>query len=170
MAARYRKRKTLGKVVRNQLLADLAQALSSMQTPVEGARLIQDLLTGPEAEMLAKRLAIADRLVQGALYETIQKELLVSPATIARVSAWLATSGEGFALVRRRKKSVNMRALPPRKRRASLKNLAHWPALLVQDLLQNADANQRQKIEAAFSRLDKKTDLYEELSPLFKSL
>ena len=165
--AKYTKRARLGAQERQQLLAEFAEALVALHSTEDAAAFIQDLLTRQEAEMLAKRLAIADRLIDGRRYEDIYRELRVSAPTIARVQAWLQSSGKGFQLVRRRKPALDMR--PARKRRAKV-TLYNWPTRLVEDLIDAADERQRRKLEAWFSKLDEKSDLYHDLAPLFGQL
>src|SRR3989344_2228694 len=82
-----------------ELLIGFCKALATLKTQEEAAQFLKDLLSKQEAEMLAKRIEIARLLIKGFTYENIKKALKVSYGTVARVSEWLATSGEGYRLV-----------------------------------------------------------------------
>ncbi|MBX4204653.1 MAG: LuxR C-terminal-related transcriptional regulator [Candidatus Doudnabacteria bacterium] len=81
----------LGLLVNNIWLAFL-----SMKTKEEMRVLFRDLFTHTEYKMLAKRLEVARRLIDGEHYEEISRELNISEKTIAHVSNILAQKGEGL--------------------------------------------------------------------------
>jgi len=57
---------------------------------------LRDLLTESERIMLGRRILIAQQLLAGSDYETIQTELGVAPNTIQRVHRWLNDSVSGY--------------------------------------------------------------------------
>lgn len=146
-----------------ELLVKLAQALTLVHTIEESATLIQDLLTKSEATILAKRLAIADALIDGQTYSQITQIYKVSNGTIARVAEWLRTSGRGYQLLHARSAD---RPIPARKlrpgRRATVYN---WPLVALEELIAAADDRQRRTLEQIFGQLDEKSALYRELQP-----
>jgi uncharacterized protein YerC len=147
--------------------------LTLLKSPQEGALLIQDLLTEPEADMLAKRLAIAGDLLDGARYEEIQKKYKASPPTIARISEWLSESGQGFGLIwtrQRSKKRVDMQARRLKRGRPSVWSMYHWPAILITELIEHADAAQKERLSKIFEKLDGKSELYKEIEPYIRKL
>lgn len=101
---------------RKELMIELCRALSTLKTPQEIADALLDLLTPKEVEMIAKRLKIADLLVQGKDYHAIRAQLNVGYSTIAKVNT---------------------------KRRYS-KNF--WPQLVPEEFLQQSDQQEKDKI------------------------
>ena len=145
------------------LILKLVHALTLVRTLEESASLIQDLLTKSEATMLARRLAIADSLLDGQTYSQITQIHKVSNGTIARVAEWLRTSGRGYQLLRRR---VAQRPLPARMirpgRRATIYN---WPIVAVDELIAVSNDRQRRTLSSIIGQLDEKSLLYRELQP-----
>lgn len=60
--------------------------------------LFKDLFTHTEYKMVAKRLEIARRLIDGQTYETIMNDLKVTEHTISTISNILERDGEGFRI------------------------------------------------------------------------
>ncbi|MBI2355819.1 MAG: hypothetical protein HYV13_01255 [Candidatus Doudnabacteria bacterium] len=58
--------------------------------------LFKDLFTHTEWKMLAKRLEIARRLLEGQKYETIRSDLKVAEHTISSISNSIERDGSGF--------------------------------------------------------------------------
>src|SRR3990167_1277963 len=58
--------------------------------------LFRDLFTHTEYKMLAKRLEIARRVLNGQGYDQIIKQLSVTERTIANINNILAEKGDGF--------------------------------------------------------------------------
>lgn len=81
------------------LVFDLINAFSFMDTPFSSALLIQDLLTETEVMNLAKRLRIAKLILGGYTHDQIVKELHCSFATVSKVRIWLANAGQGLKTV-----------------------------------------------------------------------
>ncbi|MBU0569567.1 trp operon repressor [Patescibacteria group bacterium] len=100
--AGYQKRKRLDKLTREEkieLMFDLINAFSIVESPTETAFFLQDLLTATEIKNLAKRLRIAKLLLENLTQREIAKKVSVSPATVNKVNLWLARGGEGFKKV-----------------------------------------------------------------------
>ncbi|MEK9181157.1 MAG: YerC/YecD family TrpR-related protein, partial [Patescibacteria group bacterium] len=87
---------------KENLLIGFFEGLASIKNSEEAAKVFCDLLSPPELEMMAKRLAIARALLEGQNYQEIKKEYKVSTNTIARVNAWLQEAGDGFRLLAKR--------------------------------------------------------------------
>lgn len=69
-------------------------SIAQLETRQEVKQFFKDLLSESEAIMLARRIEIAKRLLEGEPYEKIASELKVGMDTIGRVQRWL-TSGFG---------------------------------------------------------------------------
>ena len=146
---------------RKDLILDLCRALSTLKTPEEVADALLDLLTPKEIETIAKRLEIADLLLEGIEYQNIRDLLKVGYSTIARVNTWLNLSGKGYKLMLSRKKNVMMNVSDEEKydpfswhnvkRRYSL---YFWPQLLIEELMKHSDKKQTKKIQDIFERLN----------------
>lgn len=81
------------------LVFDLINAFSLMDTPVSSALLIQDLLTETEVRNLAKRLRIAKLILEGQTHDQIVQKLHCSFATVSKVRIWLTNAGQGLKTV-----------------------------------------------------------------------
>jgi len=77
-------------------LDELYNAFTLMETKEEIKELFLDIATHTERVNIAKRLQIAKLLVEDAEYSLIKKEVGVSNETIAKVSIWLYSFGEGY--------------------------------------------------------------------------
>lgn len=75
---------------------NLWSAFTLMDSKDDIRLLFKDLFTHTEYKMLAKRLEIARRLLQKDSYQSIQRDLSVTPNTINRVSNVLMEKGEGL--------------------------------------------------------------------------
>jgi TrpR-related protein YerC/YecD len=69
-------------------------SIAQLETRDEVKRFFKDLLSESEAVMLARRIEIAKRLLEGEAYDNIANKLGVGKDTIGRVREWL-TSGFG---------------------------------------------------------------------------
>lgn len=168
----------LGKLTnkeREELFVQLARAVASMKSSTEAAQLMTDLFTEAELAMVAKRLAIADLLIEGASYQDIRNGLKVSYGTIARISGWLQNAGEGYRLaVKRlvgpRERDELERTRPIghswRRRYPSY----YWPQLLLEELIANANKRQREQIKSTLKQVKEKTKLHRDLAVVFKKL
>jgi len=69
-------------------------SIAQLETREETKQFFKDLLSESEAIMLARRIEIAKRLIEGESYDKITADLKVGMDTISRVQQWL-TSGFG---------------------------------------------------------------------------
>ncbi|MBU3965246.1 hypothetical protein KKG29_03235 [Patescibacteria group bacterium] len=69
-------------------------SIAQLETREETKHFFKDLLSESEAIMLARRIEIAKRLLEGESYDNIAADLKVGKDTIGRVQRWL-TSGFG---------------------------------------------------------------------------
>ena len=175
--AKFSKIKRLSKETEQKLLIDFCKALVELKTPEEAAHFIKDLLSGQEAQMLAKRIEIARLLIEGFTYENIQKLLKVSHGTIARVNHWLDTSGEGYRLIVKRvkpEKSEKQEFIEELENPFSWKKLAKrypsyfWPELLLEEIIKGAKKKQKEKLKSILEKFDEKSELFERLDILLK--
>lgn len=67
----------------------LAEVLAHITDKRQMRELITTLLTPSELIMLARRLEIASRLLEGKSYATIRKEIKVGISTVQSVDSWL---------------------------------------------------------------------------------
>lgn len=156
-----------------KLLADFCCVISSLKTPIEAAEFLKDLMSPQEAGMLAKRLKIAEMLMEGKNYNQINNVLKVSSNTISRVNEWLKLSGEGYRLaIQRIKKESNSSS---RKENPSWRELKKkyptyfWPQLLLENIIQSAKLDDRRKLRAVLNKMDKKTALYKRIDFLLNN-
>ena len=161
----------------DKILYQLCLAISEIKNPNEAAELLRDLLSYQESEMLAKRLKIAEYLINGSLYSEIEEQLLVSSSTIARVQEWLKISGEGYQkAIARTKTRINQgRADSQISAGESWNSIKkrfpayYWPDLLLENIVVNSTRKQKEKIRTVISSLEKtkeKTELYRKLKKL----
>lgn len=158
-----------------RLLNEFCQAISVLKNSQEIMNFITDLLTKKEVVMLAKRIKIAKLLLEGENYSKIREILKVGNSTIARVSQWLAESGEGFRLIHERTQEEKLK--PPtswdyfmsdwRKLRRRYPSM-FWPELLIEEIIKTMNKRQKEKIRRAIEKLDHKSSLYKQINKLFK--
>lgn len=146
---------------RKELIFNLCRAFVTLQSPKEVADALTDLFMPKEVETIAKRLRIAEMLVEGKNYTAIRAELSVGYSTIARVNTWLNLSGEGFKIMlKRKKKSPKDVQFEERYDPFSWHNIKRrysmyfWPQLLIEELLKNADKKEKEKIHDIFNKLE----------------
>lgn len=90
--------KSLSPSLLRQIKKTFVQTVSDLKSPEELEIFLKDFFTASEFETYAKRLATAYWLKKGRSYENIKRNLKVSSATIAEVSAQLETKGYKEAL------------------------------------------------------------------------
>lgn len=160
------------------LLVGFCKVLVELKTPEEAAQFLKDLLSKQEAEMLAKRIEIARLLIKGLTYGEIQRLLRVSHGTVARVSQWLATSGEGYRLVVSRvkpEKTEQQEFAEELEKPVSWRNIKRrhamyfWPDLILEEFVKGAKRRQKERMEKILSQFDKKTELFDKLHFLLKA-
>src|SRR3990167_9078728 len=116
---------------------------------------------------MAKRLHIAERLLQNKDYEDIRAELAVGFSTIARVATWLGLSGEGFKIVMSRKpKEPKKPTIEEMYEPYSSYNFKrrysqyYWPQLLLEKILQASDESHKKKITTILQSMVVKKDTF----------
>lgn len=145
---------------RKELVVGLCRAIAALNNPEEVAEFLLDILSAKENETIAKRLRIAELLVQGYDYEGIRQDVGVGYSTIARVNTWLNLSGKGYRLaLQRKKKDSKEPTLEEKydpfswhnyKRRYTLR---FWPELLLEELIKQSNKNEKEKIKNIFEKL-----------------
>lgn len=71
-------------------------SIAQLESKEETKHFFKDLLSESEAIMLARRIEIAKRLLQGESYDNIIKELRVGKDTVGRVQRWLVSGFGGY--------------------------------------------------------------------------
>lgn len=144
--AKFSKTARLSPEKRTQLIYSFCRAIHSLKTDSEIAKFITDLLSPQEAEMLAKRLQIAELLLKGYDYKLIKDKLRVGNSTISRISTWLSFSGDGFKLVASRNpdnSNKNTKNQNPIKLKYSQYYL---PERIINQIINNIDQKNKQKV------------------------
>jgi len=153
----------------------LCFAIAEMKSPKEVAEFIRDILSFQEAEMVAKRLMIAEMILKNCSYDEIRSKLKVSNGTISRVQVWLKLSGEGYRrainLTERKKFEGNM-PIEKFSEWNSIKKrypMYFWPQLLLEELIQNSSKRQKDKIKNVLREIEKskkKTALFKRIAKI----
>ncbi len=152
---------------------DLCQAIALTADKREAAELLTDLLGKQELEMIAKRLRIAELLLENLTYEDIKTELKVSFGTIARVQTWLQSAGEGYRKIIDKTKSkrgsreenerpVNLRGIKKKY------PMYFWPQIMFKYWVQNSSVKEKQDMQKILAKVGAKTEAYRELESLLK--
>jgi len=158
----------------------LCVALAETKDAQESAELLRDLLSYQEAEMIAKRLMIADMIIGNKTYQEIKDSLKVSFGTIARVQEWLKISGSGYRKAVQRVRKIGKEEvlkLNTEKQNSwsAIKRMYpsyFWPEILLQSIIQNSSKRQKEKLRRAISEMNKmkrKTKLFREIDRMLKS-
>jgi len=92
-------RKALSEFKKNELKNQLWKAITLLESKDEVFKLLSDLLSRTEIQMLSKRLAVARMLIGGAAYKDIREELKVTDVTISKINNSLDVFGEGYRLI-----------------------------------------------------------------------
>lgn len=93
--ARYNE-KRLSYAEQDRLVKMFSRVLERLRRRDPIYRFLKDLLNRQERLMLARRLLIAEMLVDGKTYRNIQLLLGAAPNTIARVERWLNFGRKGI--------------------------------------------------------------------------
>ena len=175
--AKFSRFSKLSSAEQEALLIGFCKALVELKTAEEAAHFLKDLLSRQEAEMLAKRIEIARLLIKGLKYEDIQKMLRVSQGTIARVSEWLATSGQGYRLVVSRvkpEKTERQSFIEELEKPVSWKQIKRkyssyfWPEIILEEFVKNAKKKQKDRMRKILGQFDEKSEVFERLAPLLR--
>ncbi|MCL5010842.1 MAG: YerC/YecD family TrpR-related protein [Patescibacteria group bacterium] len=159
-----------------ELLGDFAQALLSLKTEDDAIKFLVDLLTKEEVIKLAKRIKIAQFILEGREYRAIEQALRVSHSTIAKVAYWLREGGDGFKVALKNAKKHGGQltksemfdsALMTWKKFKRKYPSMFWPSLLVEGILNSADEQDRKEIYRSLQKLDKKSKIYKEANAMY---
>ncbi len=83
-------------VYMNELIAQLMEAISKIESKEECLAFFDDLCTIKEIQDMAQRFETAVQLAEGKNYKEIAKDVGVSTATISRVSRCLNYGAGGY--------------------------------------------------------------------------
>ncbi len=157
-----------------QLFYKLCLAVTKTKKVEEAADFLRDLLSYPEAEMIAKRLKIAELLLEENSYEDIRRELKVGYGTIARVNEWLRVSGNGYrkTVKKIKNKEIKIKKEVPTVELNVIKKrypMYYWPEVVLKNIIEASNKRQKEKLKRVISQMEKmqkKTDLYCRLKKL----
>lgn len=171
-----RSSKRLEKKEIEKFFYQLCAAIARIKNTKEAAEFLRDLITYQEAEIIAKRLKIAQLLIQGLTYEKISAEIKVSKPTIAKAQEWLRISGEGYRKavgrmedvdrIEEKKNFCNPEDWSSMKKRYPMH---YWPEILLENIIKNANIKQRRQFKAVLGEMGKmkqKTALFRRLNKL----
>jgi len=160
----------LSKDEQQELFVNFSLALSSVKNPVEAANLIKDLLSEQEAIMLARRLQIANFLIQGYKYREIKAEMKVTDPTIARVQTWLRLYGEGYRTITQRTSKIQSVETESQNWHSIKKKypLYFWPQIVLKEIVASVNSKQKKKLLSVLGQMKEKTKLSRELVGLLK--
>ena len=154
------------------LFSKLAQSLSLLNNPEEAANLLRDLLSESEVFMLARRLQIAELLLDGQTYEQIRESMKVGQSTIAKVQTWLSLYGEGYRTIAKRiaKKKENSDNTPKEISQIKKKYPAYfWPELLLEEMIKNSNKREKDRLKSILGQMKEKTVLSKQIAKLLQS-
>lgn len=153
----------------------LCFAIAEMKSPKEVAEFVRDLLSFQEAEMVAKRLVIAEMILDNSSYEEIREKLKVSNGTIAKVQAWLKLSGEGYRRAVQLSRKKQFKENLPVERFSEWNSVKKrypmyfWPQLFLEELIQNSNGRQKEHIRNVMWEIEKskkKTALFKRIAKI----
>lgn len=161
---------------KEKLLMEFCEAISVLKNPREIMNFVTDLLTKQETIMLAKRIKIAELLIEGKNYRDVEGVLKVGQGTVARISQWLAEGGEGFRLIAERTKKEKPEpktswdlAMGDWRKFRRRYPLMFWPQLLIEDIIKVMNKRQKDKIRQAVEKLDRKSSLYKQINRILRA-
>lgn len=171
--AKFHNPPRLSKEEADALILHFCGALASVKNPEEAARFLKDLISPQEAEMLAKRLKIAEFLLAGHKYSFIEDSLKVSPITIARVGEWLKYSGDGYRMiierVKKEKANFDRKQITPLRELKRKYPMYYWPQIVLDEIIKNSNRQQKHKLQAILRTMDKKLPIYRQINSAFKN-
>lgn len=171
--AKFPRKPKLDKSQTQEIIIDFCQAIASTKSSTEAAQLLTDLLGKQELEMLARRLKVAELLLEEYTYDQIRKALKISQATIARVQAWLQTSGDGYRLIIERTKGSKQSRYNNEKpfKLSGMKKkhpLYYWPQILLEYWIKNSSKKDKEQMQKILVKINDKSKMYQELESLLK--
>ncbi len=166
--AKFPRRQKLHRDKIQEIVADLCSAVAFAKTPSEAAELLTDLLGRQEFEMIARRLRVAEMLLDDLTYDDIRRDLKISTTTIARVQVWLYQSGEGYRKIIERIKKVrknrlrNKQAFKPTgiKRKYPL---YYWPQIILNYWASSSTKDQREGMLKILAKVNNKSKAFKDL-------
>jgi len=150
----------------------LARSVALLHNPTEVASFLKDLLSEAEVLMLARRLQIAELLMDGATYDQIRSKLKVGPGTVARVQTWLELYGEGYRTVVSRLTKIEKISTEEKSSFTQLKRkypMYFWPELLLKEIVKSANKREKESLEKIVSQMREKSPVAIELSKILNS-
>lgn len=171
--AKFERTHRLDKQTAEELITDLCEAITVTKSPREAAELITDLLGQQELEMVAKRLRIAELLLDNRTYNEIRRELMTSFGTIARVQAWLQNAGDGYRAIaertRKRRENRQENQKPLKLRGMKRKYPMHyWPQIIFEYWIKNSTQKEKEDMRKILAKVNTKTQVYRELEKLLR--
>jgi len=175
--AKFSYKSRLTKEEQEEFLMDLCDAISSVKNSREAAQFLKDLLSPQEAEMLAKRIKIAELLLTGWSYKRIIDYLKVGEGTVARISEWLKLTGDGYRMITVRLKEKRRARIDPGNkfipkegwgRIEEMYPARFWPKLLISGLIKNSKIKNKNKILKSLAELKLKPQLYRRIEKEFR--
>ena len=170
--------KKLSKKDVEEMFYKLCMVIAKTNKAEDAAKLLRDLLSFTEAEIIAKRIKIAEMLIEDTTYQEIIDRLKVGSSTIFKVQEWLKISGEGYrnAIKKVRggkikkpdKLDYNPEDWMSMKRKFPM---YYWPEILLENIIVTANKKQRNKIETILRQMKKmktKDNLYKKIEKLMK--
>ncbi|MDY0302432.1 MAG: Trp family transcriptional regulator [Candidatus Moranbacteria bacterium] len=88
--------KNIDKNERYKIIGDFYEIVTNLRTKNEVIGFFMGLLTPSEALMFARRIQIAQMLLDDKSYDEIRRELKVGLSTVANVSTWLYGENDAF--------------------------------------------------------------------------
>lgn len=88
--------KNIDKNERYKIIGDFYEIVTNLRTKNEVIGFFMGLLTPSEALMFARRIQIAQMLLDDKSYDEIRRELKVGLSTVASVSNWLYGENDAF--------------------------------------------------------------------------
>ncbi len=144
----------------------------------DAAKLLRDLLSFTEAEVIAKRIKIAEMLLSGATYQEVIDRLKVGSGTIFKVQEWLKISGDGYKKAIQKTKGKELKKVEtlnynPEDWMSMKKRFPayYWPEILLENIIATANKRQRSKIETVLRQMKKmksKDKLYQRIEKIMK--
>jgi TrpR-related protein YerC/YecD len=153
---------------RGRLLTQFAEAIGIIKNPIEAAYFIKDIFSEQEVIMLARRLQIANLLLEGNTYEQIQDLLSAGHSTISKVHYWLSVYGDGYRLVLKKLPkdvSESFEENPWRQFKRKYP-MYFWPQELLKEIIKSANKRQKDRLRKVLSGLSEKTKLIRSLEKL----
>ncbi len=172
--AKFSRIPKLSKESTEGLIVDLCEAIALTNSKSEAAELLTDLLGKQELEMIAKRLRVAELLLDNYTYQDIFKEIHVSPNTVARVQAWLRQSGDGYRKIIEKTKSKRKNRENNEKpfKLSGMKKkypMYYWPQIMLEHWIKSSSQKDKQEMRRVLLKLQNKAGMYKELDSLLKA-